>query len=216
MGTTIVGQVMVPETCHGWIAAGAPLNSRPSFSLSCFKRSARIQLRRLRLVLSGRSFQRRLPMLKKTIITIAISAAISGALALAPVDAFARGGGGGGGGHGGGGGGHGGGGHGGGGFAGGHAGGFGGGGFRGGGFGGGGFRGGAISGFRGGIGGFRAAALSGGFRGARFDGFRGRGIHVARFRHRGFPIAAGLGFGGWGYYDSCIVWTGYNWVNVCY
>ena len=157
-------------------------------------------------------------MLRKTIITIAISAAISGALALAPVDAFARGGGGGGGGHGGGGGGHGGGGggHGGGGFAGGHAGGFGGGGFRGGGLGGAGFRGGAISGFRGGIGGFRAAALSGGFRGARFDGFRGRGIHVARFRHRGFPIAAGLGFGGWGYYDSCIVWTGYNWVNVCY
>ena len=49
-------------------------------------------------------------MLRKTIITIAISAAISGALALAPVDAFARGGGGGGGGHGGGGGGHGGGG----------------------------------------------------------------------------------------------------------
>ena len=42
-------------------------------------------------------------MLRKTIITIAISAAISGALALAPVDAFARGGGGGGGGHGGGG-----------------------------------------------------------------------------------------------------------------
>ena len=114
-------------------------------------------------------------MLRKTIITIAISAAISGAVALAPVDAFARGGGGGGG-----------------------------------------FRGGAIGGFRGGIGGFRAAALSGGFRGARFDGFRGRGIHVARFRHRGFPIAAGLGFGGWGYYDSCIVWTGYNWVNVCY
>ena len=35
-------------------------------------------------------------MLRKTIITIAISAAISGALALAPVDAFARGGGGGG------------------------------------------------------------------------------------------------------------------------
>ena len=129
-------------------------------------------------------------MLRKTIITIAISAAISGALALAPVDAFARGGGGGGGGHGGGGGGHGG--------------------------GGGGHGGGAIGGFRGGMGGFRSAALSGGFRGARFDGFRGRGIHVARFRHRGFPIAAGLGFGGWGYYDSCIVWTGYNWVNVCY
>ena len=102
-----------------------------------------------------------------------------------------------------------------GGFAGGHGGGFGGGGFRGGGSGG--FRGGAISGFRGGVGGFRAAALSGGFRGARFDGLHGRGIRVAGFhRHRGFPIAAGLGFGGWGYYDSCIVWTGYNWVNVCY
>ena len=25
-----------------------------------------------------------------------------------------------------------------------------------------------------------------------------------------------VGFGGWDYYDSCIVWTGYNWVNVCY
>ncbi len=62
-------------------------------------------------------------MLKKTMITIAISAVIGGAVALAPVDAFARGGGGG----------HGGGGHGGGGFAGGHGGGFGGGGFRGGG-----------------------------------------------------------------------------------
>ena len=86
-------------------------------------------------------------MLRKTIITIAISAAIGGAVALAPVDASARGGGGGG--HGGG-------------------------------------------------------------------GFRGRGIRVAGFRRRGFPIAAGLGFGGWGYYDSCIVWTGYNWVNVCY
>jgi hypothetical protein len=41
-------------------------------------------------------------------------------------------------------------------------------------------------------------------------------MRVAGFRRRGFPIAAGLGFGGWGYYDSCIVWTGYNWVNVCY
>ena len=62
------------------------------------------------------------------------------------------------------------------------------------------FRGGAISGFRGGVGGFRGATFSGGFRGARFDGFRGRGIRVAGFhRHRGFPIAAGLGFGGWGY-----------------
>ena len=37
-------------------------------------------------------------MLKKTIITVAISAVIGGAVALAPVDAFARGGGGGGGG----------------------------------------------------------------------------------------------------------------------
>jgi len=31
-----------------------------------------------------------------------------------------------------------------------------------------------------------------------------------------FPIAADLGFEGWSYYDSCIIWTGYNWVNVCY
>ena len=82
---------------------------------------------------------------------------------------------------------------------------------------------GAIGGFRGGVGGFRGAALGGGFRGARFGGFRGpvigRGVRVAGFRRsRGFPFAAGLGFGfgGWDYYDSCIVWTGYNWVNVCY
>src|SRR3954452_18245367 len=79
----------------------------------------------------GNHPRRRLPMLRKTITTILISAAISGAVALAPIDASARGGGGGGGGHGGGGGG----GHGGGGF-GGHGGGFGGahvggGGFRG-------------------------------------------------------------------------------------
>jgi hypothetical protein len=38
-------------------------------------------------------------MLRKTIITIAISAAIGGAVVLAPIDASARGGGGGGGGH---------------------------------------------------------------------------------------------------------------------
>jgi hypothetical protein len=44
-------------------------------------------------------------MLKKAIITVAISAVIGGAFAFAPVDAFARGGGGGGG-HGAGGGGH--------------------------------------------------------------------------------------------------------------
>ena len=71
-------------------------------------------------------------MLRKTITTILISAAFGGAVALAPIDASARGGGGGGGGHGGGGGG----GHG-GGFALGHGGGFGGGrgvGFAGGGF----------------------------------------------------------------------------------
>src|ERR1700704_946001 len=74
--------------------------------------------------------ERRLPMLRKTIITIAISAVLGGAVALAPIDATARGGGGGGGGHGGGGGGGhgggGGGGHGGhgGGFGGGHGGGF--------------------------------------------------------------------------------------------
>jgi len=68
--------------------------------------------------------------------------------------------------------------------------------------------------------GFRGGAV--GFRGARLDGFRGpginRGVRFAGFRRRGFPIAAGLGFGfgGWDYYDSCIVWTGYNLANICY
>jgi len=79
-----------------------------------------------------------------------------------------------------------------------------------------------MSGFRGGAVGFRGTAFGGGFRGARLGGFRGpginRGVRFAGFRRRGFPIAAGLGFsfGGWDYYDSCIVWTGYNWANICY
>jgi hypothetical protein len=46
----------------------------------------------------------------------------------------------------------------------------------------------------------------------------GRGVRVAHFRRRGFPIAVGgWGYYDWGYpYDSCIVWTGYNWINICY
>jgi hypothetical protein len=147
-------------------------------------------------------------MIRKAVIAIAITTAIGAAVALAPTIASARGGGGG----------HGGGGHGGGG----HGGGFGGGGgFHGGGFGGGrvgGLHGGSIGSFRGEIGGFHGPAFAGGFRGARLGGFRGsnRSVRVAGFRRRGFPIAAGFGLGGWGYYDSCIVWTGYNWVNICY
>ena len=111
------------------------------------------------------------------------------------------------------------------------------GGFRGGGFGGGGFRGAAIGGgFRGAaIGsGFRGAAIGGGFRGvgvraaAIGPGFRaaaiGRGFRVGAFRRRGFFLAgAGLGFAATypyyysGYYsDPCVVWDGYEWVNVCY
>ena len=83
---------------------------------------------------------------------------------------------------------------------------------------------GGAAGFRGAAlgGGFRGPAFGGGFRGARFAGFRGpvigRGVRVAHFRRRGFPIAAGgWGYYDWGYpYDSCIVWTGYNWINICY
>ena len=119
------------------------------------------------------------------------------------------------------------------------------GGFRGGGFGGGGFRGAAIGGgFRGAAigGGFRGAAIGGGFRGAAIGGgFRGvgvrtaaigpgfraaaigRGFRVGAFRRRGFFLAsAGLGFAATypyyysGYYsDPCVVWDGYEWVNVC-
>ena len=116
-------------------------------------------------------------------------------------------------------------------------GGFGGGGFRGAAIGGG-FRGAAIGG------GFRGAAIGGGFRGAGVrtaaigPGFRtaaiapgvraaaiGRGVRVARFRRRGFvPFVAGAGLGFAaaypyyysGYYsDPCVVWDGYEWVNVC-
>jgi len=110
---------------------------------------------------------------------------------------------------------------------------------------GGGFRGAAISGgFRGAAigGGFRGAAIGGGFRGigvrtaaigpgfrraAIGPGFRaaaiGRGFRVGAFRRRGFFLAgAGLGFAATypyyysGYYsDPCVVWDGYEWVNVC-
>ena len=119
------------------------------------------------------------------------------------------------------------------------------GGFRGGGFGGGGFRGAAIGGgFRGaaigggfrGVGvraaaigpGVRAAAIGPGFRRAAIGpGFRAaaisRGFRVGAFRRRGFFLAgAGLGFAATypyyysGYYsDPCVVWDGYEWVNVC-
>ena len=98
------------------------------------------------------------------------------------------------------------------------------GGFRGGGVGGG-FRGAAIGGgFRGGgLGMARVGAVGGGFRGAAI----GRGFRVAGFRGRrgwGWPVALGLGLGAYSYpyyyssyySDPCIVWNGYDWVNICY
>ena len=112
------------------------------------------------------------------------------------------------------------------------------GGFRGGGFGGGGFRGAAIGGGFRGVG-FRTATIGPRFRaGAIGPGFRtaaiapgvraaaiGRGFRVAGFRRRGFvPFVAGAGLGFAatypyyysGYYsDPCVVWDGYEWVNVC-
>src|SRR6516225_2602134 len=67
--------------------------------------------------------------------------------------------------------------------------------------------------------GVRAAAIGPGFRSAAI----GRGFRVGAFRRRGFFLAgAGLGFAATypyyysGYYsDPCVVWDGYEWVNVC-
>jgi hypothetical protein len=56
----------------------------------------------------------------------------------------------------------------------------------------------------------------------------GRGVRVAGFRGGGFrrgwggwgwglPLAGlGLGLGYYGYSDPCVVWDGYDWVNICY
>ena len=71
--------------------------------------------------------------------------------------------------------------------------------------------------------------------GVRVAGFRGGGWGWRRGWGGGgwgWPVAAGLGLGlgTWEYYnypysgyyaspyydDSCLAWTGYNWVNVCY
>lgn len=157
-------------------------------------------------------------MLKTFMISIATVAAIA---AYSPLDAFARGGGGGG---------HGGGGHGGGGF---HSGGGGGGGFRGGGFSGGGFRGGSFAaipggGMRmgGGFSGARVAAMPGArFAGVTSAGFRGGHFH---HRHHHFRKFIAVGFGAPYYYasypyDDCYkilrVPTRYGWrwrqVYVC-
>jgi hypothetical protein len=68
---------------------------------------------------------------------------------------------------------------------------------------------------------FRTAAIAPGVRAAAI----GRGFRVAGFRRRGFvPFVAGAGLGFAatypyyysGYYsDPCVVWDGYEWVNVC-
>ena len=81
-------------------------------------------------------------------------------------------------------------------------------------------------------GGFGRVGVAGlGFRGPVV----GRGIRVAGFRGGGFrrgwggwgwglPLAGlglGLGYYGYPYYssyysDPCVVWDGYDWVNICY
>jgi hypothetical protein len=73
--------------------------------------------------------------------------------------------------------------------------------------------------------GFRSVGIAGpGFRGP----IVGRGVRVAGFRGGGFrrgwggwgwgvPLAGfGLGLGYYGYSDPCVVWDGYDWVNICY
>jgi hypothetical protein len=84
-------------------------------------------------------------------------------------------------------------------------------------------------------GGGRAVAIGGGFRGPSVGrGFVGgryiaRGGYVARGWRPGwrvgFPVVAGIaavgaygygGYYGYPYYDSCMRWNGWRWVNICY
>ena len=50
----------------------------------------------------------------------------------------------------------------------------------------------------------------------------GWGVAGWRWRRWGFPVAAGVAalgvgyYGGYGYYDDCLIWNGYAWVNICY
>jgi hypothetical protein len=58
--------------------------------------------------------------------------------------------------------------------------------------------------------------------GRRWVGARpGVGYGNRWYRNRwGYPVAGaavGLGYyGGYSYYDDCLAWDGYGWVNVCY
>jgi hypothetical protein len=56
-----------------------------------------------------------------------------------------------------------------------------------------------------------AGAGYGYYRGYGRYGHYGRGLGWGW----GFPLAAGLAYGSYGY-DSCLQWDGYNWINVCY
>jgi hypothetical protein len=69
------------------------------------------------------------------------------------------------------------------------------------------------------------AGIVGPGRWAGGPGWVGRRVAWGGWRpewRRGFPIAAGLalaGVGAWGYsnyYSSCVVWDGWQWVNVYY
>jgi hypothetical protein len=161
------------------------------------------------LALPGRGGRSRgdVPMIRKTIFNFAITTALGAAIALAPVVASARGGGGGA---------HGGGGHG-GGMGGGHGGSMGGHGMGGRGFGMGGHRGIGTGGGRGfsmsGGHGFGIGAGRGFVAGRAFYG--GGNFHVGRLHHRGFRSFA---FGGpiYGYGYSCWEWypTVYGYVRT--
>ena len=56
---------------------------------------------------------------------------------------------------------------------------------------------------------FRGPVGVAGFRGG---GFRGAGAAGAGCCRSGL----GLGLGYYGYADPCVVWDGYDWVNICY
>jgi len=69
----------------------------------------------------------------------------------------------------------------------------------------------------------RAVYVRPGIAGRRVvRGWGGRRVWVGRPGWRrnwwgwGWPIAAGVAVGAYGYGDACLRWDGYQWINVCY
>ena len=69
----------------------------------------------------------------------------------------------------------------------------------------------------------RAVYVRPGWGGRRVvRGWGGRRVWVARPGWRrnwwgwGWPVAAGVAFGAYGYRDACVRWDGYQWINICY